>query len=106
VSGYEPVEWVPLSEVRGLVAKGESVSGPTLIGLLLAGALKELYVAEAYRRAGVGRMLMDGVSAIAGRRGLSRVEWTTDTSNRNAQAFYEALGARPLASKIFYRQVR
>jgi ribosomal protein S18 acetylase RimI-like enzyme len=76
------------------------------VGLTASLYLKELYVAEAYRRAGVGRMLMDGVSAIAGRRGLSRVEWTTDTSNRNAQAFYEALGARPLTSKIFYRQVR
>ena len=32
----ERIEWVPLAEVRALVAKGEIVSGPTLIGLLLA----------------------------------------------------------------------
>jgi 8-oxo-dGTP pyrophosphatase MutT (NUDIX family) len=34
-SEAERVEWVPLSEVRGLIAKGEIVSGPTLIGLLM-----------------------------------------------------------------------
>ncbi len=34
-SEAERVEWVPLSEVRSLIAKGEIVSGPTLIGLLL-----------------------------------------------------------------------
>jgi 8-oxo-dGTP pyrophosphatase MutT (NUDIX family) len=37
-SEAERVEWVPLPEVRGLIAKGEIVSGPTLIGLLLAAA--------------------------------------------------------------------
>ena len=74
-------------------------------GLTASLYLKELYVAEAYRRSGVGRTLMDGISAVARRRGLSRVEWTTDTPNRDARAFYEALGARPLTSKDFYRQV-
>jgi GNAT superfamily N-acetyltransferase len=75
------------------------------VGLTASLYLKELYVAEAYRRAGVGRLLMDGLYDLARRRGLSRVEWTTDTSNVEAQAFYESLGARPLASKIFYRSV-
>jgi GNAT superfamily N-acetyltransferase len=67
--------------------------------------LKELYVAEAYRRAGVGRLLMDGLHDFARRRGLSRVEWTTDVGNHDAQAFYAALGAEPLRSKIFYRVI-
>jgi len=72
-------------------------------GLSASLYLKELYVAAAYRRAGVGRMLMDGLGAVASRRGLSRVEWTTDALNEGAQAFYAALGAKPLPSKIFYR---
>lgn len=72
-------------------------------GLSASLYLKELYVAEAYRRTGAGALLMDGLYEVARRRGLSRVEWTTDTSNQGAQAFYEALGARPLPSKIFYR---
>ena len=75
------------------------------VGLTASLYLKELYVAEAYRRTGVGRLLMDALYDVARRRGLSRVEWTTDTSNVGAQAFYESLGARPLASKIFYRAI-
>ena len=73
------------------------------VGLSASLYLKELYVAEAYRRTGVGRLLMGGLYDVARRRGLSRVEWTTDTSNGDARAFYEALGAKPLTSKIFYR---
>ena len=72
-------------------------------GLSASLYLKELYVAEVYRRSGAGRLLMNSLYAVAQRRGLSRVEWTTDTSNQGAQAFYEALGAKPLPSKIFYR---
>jgi 8-oxo-dGTP pyrophosphatase MutT (NUDIX family) len=37
-SEAERVEWVPLPEVGGLIAKGEIVSGPTLIGLLMTAA--------------------------------------------------------------------
>ena len=74
-------------------------------GLTASLYLKELYVARAHRRSGAGRALMDGLSAIAARRGLSRVEWTTDAPNRDAQAFYAALGAQPLTSKVFYRAV-
>ena len=72
-------------------------------GLTASLYLKDIYVAAAYRQTGVGRMLMDGLSVIAGRRGLTRVEWTTDLQNMGARAFYEALGAKPLTSKIFYR---
>jgi hypothetical protein len=32
----DPIEWVPLADIRSLIAKGGVVSGPTLIGLLLA----------------------------------------------------------------------
>ncbi|HEX3959770.1 MAG TPA: GNAT family N-acetyltransferase [Trebonia sp.] len=65
--------------------------------------LKELYVTSAYRRAGVGRLLMDRLRAIAVARGCTRLEWTTDTSNGGAQSFYESLGAEPLETKLFYR---
>ena len=46
---------------------------------------------------------MDGLYEIAVSQGCSRVEWTTDTGNPAAQAFYAALGAKSLTSKIFYR---
>jgi len=34
-SEADRIEWIPLADIRRLVAKGEIVSGPTLIGLLL-----------------------------------------------------------------------
>ena len=65
--------------------------------------LKELYVAAAYRRSGVGRLLMNRLLAVARERGCTRVEWTVDAPNAGARAFYESLGAAPLTSKLFYR---
>jgi ribosomal protein S18 acetylase RimI-like enzyme len=75
-------------------------------GLSTSLYLKELYVADAYRRRGIGAMLMDGLYKIAAERECSRVEWTTDQDNPGAQAFYEALGTKPHLSKIFYRASR
>jgi GNAT superfamily N-acetyltransferase len=72
-------------------------------GLTTSLYLKELYVSAEYRRSGTGKLLMQGLYRIAAERGCSRVEWTTDTNNPDAQAFYEALGAKPLTTKIFYR---
>jgi 8-oxo-dGTP pyrophosphatase MutT (NUDIX family) len=37
-SEADRIEWIPLAGIRGLIANGEIVSGPTLIGLLLTGA--------------------------------------------------------------------
>jgi GNAT superfamily N-acetyltransferase len=73
------------------------------VGLTRSLYLKELYVAQAYRRAGVGRLLMEELYRTAADHGCSRVEWTTDTGNSAAQRFYESLDATPLATKIFYR---
>jgi GNAT superfamily N-acetyltransferase len=73
------------------------------VGLTASLYLKELYVAASRQRNGVGTLLMQGLYRIAAERGCSRVEWTTDQDNTGAQEFYEALGAKPAASKIFYR---
>jgi len=96
-----------------LARDGETLAGLAAYSFLWPAAgltaslyLKELYVAESYRRAGTGRLLMDGLQEVARRRGLSRVEWTTDATNTGARAFYDALGAKPLTEKIFYRDTR
>jgi GNAT superfamily N-acetyltransferase len=104
LSGMPPMASVLLARDGETLAGFASYSflGPA-VGLTASLCLKELYVAGAYRRSGTGRLLMDGLGRIAADRGCSRVEWTTDTGNAGAQAFYEALGAKPLASKIFYR---
>ncbi|MGW2769172.1 N-acetyltransferase family protein [Streptomyces sp. NPDC001275] len=65
--------------------------------------LKELFVREPYRRRGVGAELMDAVQAAAAGLGCSRLEWTADTDNATALAFYEARGARRNDGKVMYR---
>ena len=65
--------------------------------------LKELYVRAASRRYGIGRLLMRELGRVAAEHRCSRIEWTADTDNPAAQRFYAALGAEPLATKIFYR---
>ena len=65
--------------------------------------LKELYVPDAYRRQGVGKLLMRAIFETADTLGCSRVEWTTDAGNTAAQAFYAKLGLPAYPSKIFYR---
>lgn len=66
--------------------------------------LKELYVRDSLRRQGIGVRVMEEIKAIAqARPGCSRVEWTTDTRNPEARAFYRSLGFEEFDGKIFYR---
>jgi GNAT superfamily N-acetyltransferase len=65
--------------------------------------LKELYVRTSHRRAGIGRLLMAEIFRVALEQECSRVEWTTDQGNKDAQAFYERLGISTDPSKLFYR---
>jgi GNAT superfamily N-acetyltransferase len=73
------------------------------VGLTRSLYVKELYVAQKYRRKGVGRLLMQSIIEVAARHQCSRVEWTTDDDNVNAQRFYEVLELRKHSSKVFYR---
>jgi GNAT superfamily N-acetyltransferase len=73
------------------------------VGLTRSLYLKELFVAGACRGRGAGRLLMQAVFDTAARLGCSRVEWTTDTSNGQAQSFYAGLGLPVHPGKIFYR---
>lgn len=65
--------------------------------------LKELYVSKDCRRKGVGKILMRRLFAVAAEHGCSRVEWTTDEDNLDAQRFYDGLGIQKNPSKVFYR---
>ena len=58
---------------------------------------------DAYRRQGVGKLLMHAIFETAAALGCSRVEWTTDAGNTAAQAFYAKLGLPAHPSKVFYR---
>ncbi len=92
-----------LARLRDLPAGFVSMSGffPAFDfswGLLL----KDIYVAEAHRGAGVGRALMTEAMRFATAGHYTRVDWTTDGTNGRAQAFYEGLGIAP-SGKVYYR---
>ncbi|MGM0347494.1 cyclophane-containing RiPP N-acetyltransferase HaaN [Streptomyces sp. Adlamb9] len=66
--------------------------------------LKELYVRDSLRRAGIGARLMEELRALAAARpGCSRLEWMTDRDNPGARAFYRSLGFGEYEGKIVYR---
>jgi GNAT superfamily N-acetyltransferase len=65
--------------------------------------LKEIYVIEAFRHKGVGRLLMQRLCQAAAEHECSRVEWTTDKGNSLGEDFYEQLGVPENQEKIFYR---
>lgn len=65
--------------------------------------LKNLYVAAAARGTGAGHALMRALARHAVDLGCERFDWTAETDNPGAQAFYARLGAPRLAEKIYYR---
>lgn len=65
--------------------------------------LKELYVRSSDRSAGVGRALMAWVARHAVAHGCCRIDWPVKATNARGIAFYERLGAEPLAERLSYR---
>ncbi|KPI99173.1 Diamine acetyltransferase 2 [Papilio xuthus] len=58
--------------------------------------IEDLYVAEARRRAGVGRTLLREVCTRALADGVTRIDWHVLESNQAARALYARMGARDL----------
>lgn len=58
--------------------------------------LEDLYVSPQHRRAGVGRVLLAHVAAVALENGYGRVEWSALDWNAPALEFYGRLGAERL----------
>lgn len=78
-------------------------------GLTRSLYMKELYVADSCRRAGVDKILeerlMDELFSIARDNDCSRVEWAADVDDTPALNFYDKLGFKPSPAQIFYRSV-
>jgi GNAT superfamily N-acetyltransferase len=55
--------------------------------------IEDLFVLEAHRRRGIGRMLLGRVAQLAVERGCGRLEWSVLDWNAPALAFYRRLGA-------------
>jgi ribosomal protein S18 acetylase RimI-like enzyme len=64
------------------------------------GVIDSLGVRERTRRQGVGRVLMVAAEAWVGERGADDLELTVPEANREAVAFYEALGYRLLSRRM------
>jgi ribosomal protein S18 acetylase RimI-like enzyme len=73
------------------------------VGLTQSLYLKELYVSEADRRGGAGRLLMERLTGIAAETGCSRLEWTADRDNPLAIAFYRSQGYMENQGKTLFR---
>ncbi|MBC7782340.1 MAG: GNAT family N-acetyltransferase [Burkholderiales bacterium] len=56
--------------------------------------LEDLFVQEASRRHGVGKLLMRFVAQVGLQTGCGRMEWTVGLENAVGIGFYESIGAR------------
>jgi GNAT superfamily N-acetyltransferase len=65
--------------------------------------LEDLYVRPSHRGTGLGRALLDTLTAIADERGYGRVEWAVLDWNTPAQGFYRSLGAVPMDEWTVWR---
>lgn len=65
--------------------------------------LEDLFVQEEARGLGLGKALLVELARLAVDRGCGRLEWSVLDWNARAIAFYDSLGARPVAGWIPYR---
>ena len=74
--------------------------GPTGQGVLF---MKDLFVLEGARGRGIGQAMMRRIAALAVEWGCHRFDWTAETDNPRALAFYDELLAPRVREKIYYR---
>jgi GNAT superfamily N-acetyltransferase len=60
--------------------------------------LEDLYVQPAFRKRGLGKLLITTIARIAVERGCGRFEWTVLDWNKPSIEFYESLGAEMKAN--------
>ncbi|MET3579175.1 GNAT superfamily N-acetyltransferase [Mesorhizobium robiniae] len=87
-------------EVCGLASVAIAHPGIDLERLLF---LKDLFVRENARNAGIGRALIGFLAGHCLREGIGRIDLTTEDWNEGALRFYDGLGAERHGQKIFLR---
>jgi GNAT superfamily N-acetyltransferase len=65
--------------------------------------MQDLFALAEMRGQGVGRALMGFLARLAVECGCVRFDWTAETDNPEALHFYDGLGARRVAEKVYYR---
>ena len=74
--------------------------GPTEHGVLF---MKDLFVLDDERGNGLGEAMMRKLAVLATERRCSRFDWTAETSNPRAIAFYDLLSAERVEEKAYFR---
>lgn len=64
--------------------------------------MKDLFVAKGARGAGLGSHVMHHLAILAMELGCRRFDWTAETDNSKALAFYDALGATRVDEKVYF----
>jgi ribosomal protein S18 acetylase RimI-like enzyme len=101
----------PDSGVRVVVAlDGGAVAALATVSLLYPAPeqrgqlfMKDLYVCRAWRGQGLGEQLMQFLARYAVQQHCVRFDWTTESTNTGARAFYDRLGAQVVPEKVYYR---
>ncbi|WP_145715230.1 GNAT family N-acetyltransferase [Mesorhizobium tianshanense] len=98
------------SGVEILVAETDRIIGFAIFATIYPGPslkagifLKELFVSQAFRGTGAGRLLMRELARMALQRGHKRLDWTADRENNRLLAFYDDIGGTVQREKLFYR---
>lgn len=65
--------------------------------------MKDIFIVEGARDRGLGDAMMRRVAALAVARGCLRFDWTAETDNPRALAFYDRLAAERVTEKVYFR---
>lgn len=65
--------------------------------------MKDLFVSSRARSRSLGTLLMHHLAGVACTRDCIRFDWTAESSNPRAIAFYQRLGAEQVTEKVYFR---
>jgi ribosomal protein S18 acetylase RimI-like enzyme len=100
----DPLTRVLVAEIDGAIVGyvlGMVVDlAPEMFMQTASGFLADIYVAAAHRRHGVGRALVDALTAWFKAQGLSYFEWHVAARNEDAVKFWQAVGGRAVMLRM------
>jgi len=111
-SGRTAAEWLAASPERhfAVTHAGRTIAGLACVSIAYPGGdlgrvlfLKELFVRDGFRGAGVGEALLAFLAQHCLAEGIGRIDFTTEAWNDGALRFYDRLGAARQEQKVFLR---